>query len=50
LPDGLPVFEVTRIASTGDRRVIDVAVNVLGGYQWRLVYELDETRRPEVER
>jgi GntR family transcriptional regulator len=40
LPDGRPVIQVTRVACDADR-AIDVAINVLDAYKWRLVYEWD---------
>ena len=46
LAEGQPVIEVTRLAKDADGRVLDVAVNVLSGYQWRLVYEWSETGHP----
>lgn len=39
LGEGMPVFEVVRVAYDQDGRALDVAVNVLSSYQWRLVYE-----------
>lgn len=39
LSDGQPVIVVVRAAHDQHTRVMDVAVNVLNGYQWRLVYE-----------
>lgn len=39
LPEGQPVIVVVRIAHDQHDGIMDVAVNVLSGYQWRLVYE-----------
>lgn len=44
--DGMPVFEVVRVAYDQDGRALDVAVNVLSSYQWRLVYEWDDATPP----
>jgi GntR family transcriptional regulator len=38
--EGQPVFEVIRQMNADDR-VLDVAVNVLAAYRWRLVYAWD---------
>jgi GntR family transcriptional regulator len=46
LAEGLPVFEVVRVAYDQDARAIDVAVNVLSSYQWHLVYEWDDANPP----
>ncbi|MGH3932410.1 MAG: GntR family transcriptional regulator [Pseudonocardiaceae bacterium] len=43
LSEGQPVIVVVRLAHDQHGRVMDVAVNVLSGYQWRLVYEWDST-------
>jgi DNA-binding GntR family transcriptional regulator len=40
--EGHPVLEVVRLAHDQDDRVMDVALNVLNCYQWRLVYEWDD--------
>lgn len=47
LPEGQPVIVVVRLAHDQHDRVMDVAVNVLNGYQWRLVYEWDNTTTAE---
>jgi GntR family transcriptional regulator len=44
LPDGQPVIEVVRLARDEEGRAIDLAVNVLSGFQWRLVYEWTDDR------
>lgn len=41
LSEGQPVIVVVRLAHDQHGRVMDVAVNVLSGYQWQLVYEWD---------
>lgn len=44
LPEGHPVIVVVRLAYDQHGRAMDVAVNVLCGYQWRLIYEWDDTK------
>jgi GntR family transcriptional regulator len=41
IPEGQPVIVVYRTTHERSGRAIDAAVNVLTGYQWRLIYEWD---------
>jgi GntR family transcriptional regulator len=47
LAEARPVIQVTRVAFNDDDRAIDVAINVLDAYQWRLVYEWDHHQEAE---
>ena len=41
LPDGQPVLVVTRLTLNQHQAPMDVAVNVMGGFEWHLLYEWD---------
>lgn len=47
LGDGHPVLVVTRLTLNQHGDPMDVAVNVMGGYEWHLLYEWDQAASPE---
>ena len=42
LADGQPVLVVTRLTLNQHGAPMDVAVNVMGGFEWHLLYEWDQ--------
>lgn len=45
LPEGHPVIVVVRLTHDQHGRAMDVAINVLRDYQWRLIYEWGDTKK-----
>jgi GntR family transcriptional regulator len=49
LADGQPVLVVTRLTLNQHQKPMDVAVNVMGGFEWRLLYEWDAADDPHAD-